>query len=70
MFYKYFHGIVTHATRFIVNDMAEGNIQPSFSSTLAPVLTDFSEDETTDREHESLTLFNGMVLEFYYEKKT
>ena len=50
-------------------DMAEENIQPSCSSTQAPVLTDFSEDETSDRELENFTLTNGMVLEFYNENK-
>ena len=67
--YKYFHSIVTRLTRFIVIDMAEENIQPSCSSILAPAFTDFSEDETSDREFESFTLFNGMVLEFCNEKK-
>ena len=49
--------------------MAEENIQPSCSSIPAPAFTDFSEDETSDRELESFTLFNGMVLEFCNEKK-
>ena len=57
-------------TWFIVNDTAEENIQPSCSRNLAPVLTDFSEDETSDREHKSFTLFNGMVLEFDNENRT
>ena len=53
-----------------MNDMADENIQPSCSSIPAPAFTDFSEDETSDREFESFTLFNGMVFEFCNEKKT
>ena len=49
--------------------MAEENIQPSCSSIPAPAFTDFSEDETGDKEFVSLTLFNGMVLEFCNEKR-
>ena len=52
-----------------MNDMAEENIQPSCSSIPAPAFTDFSEDETSDGEFESFTLFNGMVFEFCNEKK-
>ena len=53
-----------------MNDMAEENIQPSCSSIPAPAFTEFSEDETSDREFESFTLFNGMVFEFCNEKET
>ena len=49
--------------------MAEENIQPSCSSIPAPDLTDFSEDETSDRELESFTFFNGMILEFCNKKR-
>ena len=52
-----------------MNDMTEENIQPSCSSIAAPAFTDFSEDETSDREHESFTLSNGMVFEFKMKKR-
>ena len=49
--------------------MAEESIQPSCSSIPALAFTNFSEDETSDRELESFTLFNAMVLEFCNDKK-
>ena len=70
VFYKYFHSIVTQLTRFIVNDMAEENIQPSCSSIPAQAFTDFSEDKLVTESLKALPYLMVWYLNSVMKKKT